>query len=283
MDEISFGPKHDFRLPSGRWLAATAAVALIAATVTLAISTSGRRVHRPDGHPVVAAAPTRSPAAAPGTLLLTCGSANWGGLGKGWRAGSLRAGPVWLVGGRQFAHLASHGAEGTRPGTNGSQRLSGAVMIVEVSDGSTVVMKATNKTWQYFHFVDGFNGPSGNPLPKGDTGFTFRSCPKGSSGPNGSVTDFYVGFSIAGRRAAPVEIRSSASSRPIRLIFASPGQRRGRALSSNTAYGRHHALELSCGTVHGMHLMPRCPTPLQKCSRYRMACSRQSGSLAPTT
>jgi hypothetical protein len=105
-------------------------------------------------------------------------------------------------------------------------------MIVEVSDGSTVIMKATDKARPYFHFVDGFDGAAGNPLPQGDTGFTLSLCPKGNSGPNGQVTDFYLGFSIEAGRAAPVDVQTSASSRPIRLIFASPRQGSGSAGSS---------------------------------------------------
>ena len=97
-------------------------------------------------------------------------------------------------------------------------------MIVEVTDGSTVVMRTAAQTRRYFRFLDGFN-PSGIPLPDGDTGFTFSSCPRGSWGPNGQVTDFYLGFSIEAGRMAPVEVRTSSSARPIRPIFT--GARRG--------------------------------------------------------
>jgi hypothetical protein len=84
------------------------------------------------------------------------------------------------------------------------------------------VIKAAGQAQPYFHFVDGFNGPAGNPLPAGDTGFTLSSCPKGDTGPNGPVTDFRLGFFIEPGRAAPVDIRASASAHPIRLLFTSP-------------------------------------------------------------
>ena len=275
MDEISFGPKHDFRLPPGRWLAATVAIALAAATVALIMTSGGRRVHRPQSPVAAVPVPTRAAAGAPGTLLLTCESANWGRLGKGWRAASLKVGPLWLVGGHQFAHRPSRGAQGSVPVTPRSRRPSGSVMIVEVNDGSTVIMKAAAKAARFFHFVDGFDGPAGNPLPAGDTGFTLRSCPKGDNGPNGSVTDFYLGFYADGASAALVDIQSSVSPRPIRLIFTSPHQRNGGVASSSSPYRRRGgSRELTCGTVHGLHLMPACPTPLPKCSRYRMACPR---------
>src|SRR5215469_5009412 len=35
-----------------------------------------------------------------GTMLLTCNDANWGQLESNWRAGSVRAGPLWFVAGR---------------------------------------------------------------------------------------------------------------------------------------------------------------------------------------
>ena len=97
MDEINIGPKRDLRWPSRRCLAAAAAVGLIAAAVTLIVTRGGGRpAPRPPGAPAVAAAPSPSPAA-PGTLLLTCDSANWGQLPSDWRAHSLRAGPLWFV------------------------------------------------------------------------------------------------------------------------------------------------------------------------------------------
>ena len=44
LDEINFGPKHDFRLPSRRWLIVVAAMALIAASATVIMT--GRGGHR---------------------------------------------------------------------------------------------------------------------------------------------------------------------------------------------------------------------------------------------
>lgn len=229
MDEINIGPKRDFRLPSRRWLVNAAAVALIAATATLVMTVGGaRRPPRSHGPPSAAAARTRSPTAAPGTMLLTCDTGNWGGLGARWRAGSLKAGPLWLVNGRQYAYLPRRSFPGTGPGSRPRRHIL-AVMIVEVPDGTTVVMKAADTARPYFHFVVGFNGSAGNPLPKGETGFTFSACPKGNRGPNGSFTDFYLGFIIGAGRAAPVDIQKAASSHPIRLIFTSPRQVSGRA------------------------------------------------------
>ena len=43
--------------------------------------------------------------AAPGTVLLTCDSAVWGLPWPDWRASSLRAGALWLVGGSQLGFV----------------------------------------------------------------------------------------------------------------------------------------------------------------------------------
>jgi hypothetical protein len=223
LDEINIGPKRDLRLPSRRWLAAAAATALIAATATLIVTSgSGRQAPRPSGPSTVAAAPTPSPTGAPGTLLLTCDSANWGKLQSNWRALSFRAGPLWFVYDRMSSYVRDGGPQGPRSTVTRHGKLRGGLMIVEVTDGSTVVMKAAAEARPYFRFLDGFHQGGGNQLPDGDTGFTFSSCPLGQKGPNGMVTDFYLGFSIEAGRRAPVEVRTSASSRPIRLIFTSP-------------------------------------------------------------
>jgi hypothetical protein len=221
LDEINIGPKRDFRWPSRRWLAAAAATALIAATAAL-IVTSGGDHHAPlrPGPSTVATGPTPSPTAAPGTLLRTCESANWGKLPTNWRVTSLRAGPLWFVVHDRRAGYVHYGSsQRVRPTVARNGRLNDGVMIVEVTDGSTVVMKPAAGARPYFRFVDGFNGPAGNELPDGDTGFTLSACPRGDKGPNGQVTDFYLGFLIQHGRTAPVEVRPSASSSPIWVIF----------------------------------------------------------------
>ena len=223
LDEISQGPRGDPRLPSGRWLVGVAAVALIAVITTLVLSEGGRRhAVSPPGGPKPLAAPGPSSTAAPGTLLLTCDSAVLGQLGPDWRAGSLRAGPLWFVDGRQLGYV----HYGGWPGADRAMRRQGkfriVVMIVEVATGSTVVMKPAATTRSYFRFVDGFGPGSGYQLPAGDTGFTFAACPRGTSVPNGRVTDFYLGYSIKTGRAALVEVRSSAMPHPIQVIFTCP-------------------------------------------------------------
>jgi hypothetical protein len=232
LDEISQGPKRDFRLPSARWLA-VAAVGLAAVITTLVVTGGGGRhaaarrtwtSSRAHLLPVPLVVPVPAQGAAPGTVLLTCDSANWGQLAANWRAVSLQAGPLWFAYGRQQGYVHDGGWQGAgrTPRQPGKRRL--GVMIVEVRSGSMVVMKPAATARPYFRFVEGFGPGLGYKLPAGDTGFTFAACPRGSGGPNGQVTDFYLGFSMDAGRAAPVEVWPSAMPRPIRVIFTCPGR-----------------------------------------------------------
>lgn len=227
MDEISQGPKRDFRFPSGRWLVVVlvTAAGLVAALATVVLTGGGGRhaaVRSRGTVPLAAGAP--SPTAAPGTELLTCDSANGGPLGSSWRARSLRAGPLWFVYGRQQGYVHYGGWPAAGRGTLRSGERRTGVMIIEVAPESTVVMKAAAVAWSYFHFVDGFGSAADNKRAAGTPGFTFVACPRGAGGANGQVTDFYLGFSIEAGRAAPVEVWPSAVSRPIRVIFTCPGR-----------------------------------------------------------
>lgn len=210
-------------MPSGPWLAGAAVAVLIAGVIALVL-TGGDGLHAasPPGGPTALAAPGPSPSAAPGTVLLSCDSANEGQLGPDWRAGSLRVGPVWFVDGRQLGYVHNGGWQGADRAMDRHGKSGFVVMIVEVTSGSTVVMKPAAAAQSYFRFVDGFGPGAGYQLPAGDTGFTFAACPRGTPRPNGQVTDFYLGFSIENRRAAPVVVRSSAAPRPIRVIFTCP-------------------------------------------------------------
>jgi hypothetical protein len=171
------------------------------------------------------ASPAPSTVAAPGTMLLTCDAANWGQLPSNWRSASLRVGPLWFVNGRQFGYVhrdVGGGRAVHRGSGRGMPRL--GVMIIEVADGSTVVMKAAPGTRSYFRLLQGFDASRGIKLARGDSGFTFVSCPKGSPGFNGAMTDFYLGFQIQAGSSAPVNVWTSPTARPIRVIFTCPGR-----------------------------------------------------------
>jgi hypothetical protein len=225
LDVISQGPKRDFRLPSGRWLAVLAVTGLIGAVVALVLTGGGGHAASPARHQAALAAPAPPPpSAVPGTVLLTCDSAVPGQLGLNWRAMSLRAGPVWFVDGRQLGYVHEDGRYAATTAAPVHGKSGFAVMIVEVTTGSTAVLKPAAAAQSYFHFVDGYSPAGYDQLPGGDTGFTLAACARGTSGFNGAVTDFYLGFSIETGRAAPVDVRSPAMSHPIHVIFTCPAR-----------------------------------------------------------
>ncbi len=222
MEGIRQRHRRHVRQLSFGYLAVAAAIGLAVAPLSHTLRaapaslTHGSRA-RPTPSPTSAAP---SPTAAPGTLLLTCDSANWGQLASNWRAGSLKAGPLWFVGGRQGGWVHHSGSNSMGRASHGHGKPSGGLMIVEVASGSTVVMKVAPEARSYFRFLDGFGPNVGYQLPNGDTGFTFVACPRGDTGPNGHVTDFYLGFSSKAGSRAPVDVWTSRSSvRPIRVIF----------------------------------------------------------------
>jgi hypothetical protein len=202
----------------------------LTATVALAVPAVVHGLHhdplRPggsQGSQIVTPSPSPSPA--PGTALLTCDSQNSGQLQANWRSGSLKVGPLWFVDGRTFGYV--HRAVSTNPrfvgtGTSGG-KLRNGVMILEVANGSTVVMKPAPDPRSHFRFVEGYNGPNPNRLPHEDTGLTLVSCPRGTHGDNGNVADYYLGFQMKAGTSATVNIWTSPRARPIRVIFTCPG------------------------------------------------------------
>ena len=212
--------RHVRRLSFG-CLAVAAAIGLAAPPLTHTLRAAPSLTHGSRARPTLApTSPAPSPTAAPGTVLLTCDSANWGKLASNWRAGSLKAGPLWFVGGRQGGWVHHGGSNSVGRASHGHGKPSGGVMIVEVASGSTAVMKVAPEARPYFRFLDGFGPNVGYRLPNGDTGFTFIACARGEAGPNGHVTDFYLGFSSKAGSRAPVDVWTPRSSlRPIRVVF----------------------------------------------------------------
>lgn len=167
-----------------------------------------------------ASATKPSSVAAPGTVLRDCGSANWGQLPSNWRSTSMQVGPILFAYDRPHGYV--HPGD-THSGT-GNVHPTGkplvGVMIVEVSDGATVVMKVDPGSRPYFRFVPYFDQAGGYALRNGVTGLTFASCPRGSwAGDNGQVTDYYLGFVMLPGSRALVNIWPSAAATSIPVTF----------------------------------------------------------------
>ena len=185
---------------SGTVLAMTAAAVAIPVIVT----GPGQGAPSQPGSTGASARPSssESSAAAPGTVRLTCSDADWTSQGAGWRAHGLWVGPLWLA------------------RTTSEQNPRIHAVAAEVAYGATVTVKPSPSVRSYFRFFDRVHIGGADPLPAGDTGFTFVSCPRiDGPGPNGLFTDFYVAFSLPAGRSAAVDIWTPAARRPTQVIF----------------------------------------------------------------
>lgn len=213
---IAQGPRRDFRLPGGRWLAVAIAFCLAAATaVAVVLSYSG------GSHPV--SAPRPSPTAAPGTVLLGCQSAANHFLSPVSWTGSLKVGPLWFVDSRQSGYVHSGAPSGRLIHPGGPARR--VAMIVGVEPGSVVVIKPATTARRPFRFLQVIRPAGHIGLPAGDNGFTLAACPPGDIQTNNhlpEVSDFDLGFFIQPGVQTVVNIWPSASSRPIRVTLTCP-------------------------------------------------------------
>jgi hypothetical protein len=172
---------------------------------------------------LVVAPPLPGPAVAyrtgaPGTVLLSCGSAIPGQQGGDWQRWSLHVGPLWFPLSQAMGYVRA----GLPPRTNrapaGSAASTAVQMIVLVAGDSRVVLKPAAGTAAYFRFLIGVGNGVAHPLPPGATGYTFAACP----GSTGAMTEFLIGFSIQPGRMVPVQVQTSGSARPVWLTFSAP-------------------------------------------------------------
>jgi hypothetical protein len=177
MDEINIGPKHDFRFPSGRYLLAAAAVALIAATATLVVTVAG-------GGPV-----PRPQGSAANPMVFTCDQTS--NPPSRPRRGDLVVGPLWLINARDSVDPKGAGPKppheykypiGVRPGATVT------MMIAPPARGHVVI---------------------DNPYASsGVSAATYRACSPGSS-PGWSI--FVQGFAFTDGRTrgcVPLTVRT---------------------------------------------------------------------------
>jgi hypothetical protein len=175
------------------------------------------------GRPAAAsptARPTARPTAAPGTVLRDCQSSNGGTVSANWQESSVHAGPVWFI----FM----------RPKHAGQRLTSGPVtasaMVIAITNGHMAVVTAAPATKGRYRFLSTFNN-DGRPytMAEGEAGLTLVGCPAGPAGtgiPNSyapGLTMFWEGYITDIRGCIPLEVRTSAVSRPIRVTITGPG------------------------------------------------------------
>lgn len=255
MDEISQGPRGDRRrLPKpARWLTAATIAGVVAVAAVLVATRGGGGPHggssSGSNRAAAPAAPTATslatdelgvrmvvpqvlqptsaggprPRTVPGTLLLTCDAVLWGQLPPDWRAGSLRVGPLWLVGGRRlgYAHFGRAAPAGRPPPVRATASRV-VEMLVHVDAGATVAIRAASGAPPGFRFTEAGLGRA-DMSRAADRGFTLAACPRGARG-SGVWTNFYdLGFSVVPGHAATVEVWTSPAARPVWISITAPG------------------------------------------------------------
>ena len=168
----------------------------------------------PSPCPVFCGPPASPARAAAGTLLRDCQSANGGGQEiPGYRARSVRAGPVWFVWARTPNRHWSPG----RPLGNGLWTAGGG--IVAVRAGATAVVRVAPPGRSRFQFLRTFNRTDRYQPRPGPSGVTFSACPASYMGP---VTVFWVGYLDSGLGCVPLEV-SVPGRRPVRVGLSAHG------------------------------------------------------------
>lgn len=221
--------RHLIRVGAG-CLAVVAALALAAPPLAHALRYAGHGVPPPVSgphHPSPSAgtsAPTQvcpvfcgppaSPArAAPGTMLRNCQSGNGGEQEiAGYRARSVRAGPVWFIGARRpgywpASHQLRHG------------QVDAVGVPVAVRAGATAVVRVAPAAQARFRFLRSFNDANRYTMRAGESGVTFAACPASYEGP---LTVFWIGYVNAGLSCVPFQV-SVPGERPARVALSVHG------------------------------------------------------------
>jgi len=146
-------------------------------------------------------------------VLRDCQSENGGDQEiVGYRAQSVRAGPVWFVWARDKGYWPA-----SRPLSGGQVQAVGVPVAVEA--GATAVVRVAPAAQSRFRFLAGFNDSNRYSLRDGEPGVTFAACPASYLGP---VTVFWVGYLNGGLGCVPLQV-SVAGQRPIRVTLSVNG------------------------------------------------------------
>jgi hypothetical protein len=163
--------------------------------------------------PVFCGPPTSSVRAAPGTILRDCQSNNGGEPEiAGYRARSVRAGPVWFVWGKQRGYWPVSKDLG-----NGQVSAVGVPMAVQA--GASAVVRVAPGALARFRFLSTFNTADKYRLRQGRSGITFAACPASYLGP---VTVFWIGYLNGGLSCVPFQV-SVAGERPVQVALSASG------------------------------------------------------------
>ena len=163
--------------------------------------------------PVFCGPPGAQVKAAPGTILRNCQSEN-GGVQEiaGYRAQSVRAGPVWFVWARKQGYWAASGKLG-------HGEVSAVGIPVALRAGATAVVRVAPAAQARFRFLRTFNRANRYSPRAGASGVTFAACPASFLGP---VTVFWIGYLNSGLSCVPFQV-SVPGQRPARVSLSVHG------------------------------------------------------------
>jgi len=201
-------------------VAAVAAVAILAAPVARALQ-SGTPQESPAA--AVTGLPRLPPTAVPGTGLRTCQSSDGGSMNSNWQAASVKAGPVWFI----FAGLKA-GWPSSRRLADG--RLSVVPALIAVRQGTTAVLTGAPLARGHLEFLPDFDKVRGLVRTRA-AGVTFVGCPAVPTPPAASIPEgyapgltlFWFGYITDLPRCLPLEVRTPAAPRPIRVTLSMDG------------------------------------------------------------
>ena len=162
--------------------------------------------------PVFCGPPPSSARAAPGTVLRNCNSGGGAPEIVGYRARSVRAGPVWFVWADQKGSWSA-----SPPLSHGQVRAVGVPVAVRA--GATAVVRVAPSARSRFRFLWTFNNSDRYRMRGGTSGITFAACPASYMGP---VTVFWIGYLNDGLSCVPFEV-SVPGHRPARVALSVNG------------------------------------------------------------
>lgn len=162
--------------------------------------------------PVFCGPPPSSARAAPGTVLRNCNSGGGAPEIAGYRARSVRAGPVWFVWADKRGWWPA-----SLPLSNGQVRAVG--VSVAVRAGATAVLRVAPSARSRFRFLRTFHSSDRYRMRGGTSGITFAACPASYMGP---VTVFRIGYLNDGLSCVPFEV-SVPGHRPARVALSVNG------------------------------------------------------------
>ena len=214
------GVRRRHRRHVRRAAAACAAGFLVIAVSVPSLAHALGGAHRPASQvPVIRSSgrvpsPVRSAsAAAPGTVLRGCSSANYSDLsGSDWRAQSVQVGPLWFYGARHKGNWTA-----SRQLSHGEVQAVGVPVVIQ--SGAKVIVRVAPGAQSRFRFLTGFNDTNTYSLTAGEPGATFVGC----AAAGGPLTVFWVGYLNDGLACVPFDVQTSPTGQPIRVSLSTSG------------------------------------------------------------